>query len=136
MSESNKAVIRKALEAYNAADWDGFDAFFEPEYVHHNNADALTLAQFKRGAAWLRVGMPDFQISIEDMVSEADRVAVRITGRGTHRGSLFGETPTSRPITVYGAVLYRLREGKVAEDWESLDESQLRAQVEADGEQR
>ena len=133
MSESNKAVVRSALEAYNAADWDGLDAFFDDEYVHHNNADQLSLAQFKRGAAWLRVGMPDFRISIDDMVAEDDKVAIRMTGRGTHLGSLFGEAPTSKQITVYGAVLYRLRAGKVVEDWESLDEGHLRRQVEGVG---
>lgn len=134
MSESNKAIIRQALETYNAADWDGLDAFFDADYVHHNNADNLTLAEFKRGAAWFRVGMPDFQISINDMVAEADRVAIRITGRGTHLGSLFGELPTSKSITVYGSVLYQIRDGKVVEDWEALDEHHLRRQVEGDAE--
>ena len=132
MSESNKAVIRRALNAYNAADWDGLDDFFQTEYVHHNNADRLTLGQFKQGAAWLRVGMPDFEISIDEMVAEGDMVAIRITGRGTHLASLFGEAPTSKAITVYGAILYRLREGRVAEDWESLDEGHLRRQVQGD----
>ena len=130
MSESNKELIRRALDVYNAADWDGLDDYFDASYVHHSNADTLTLAQFKRGAAWLRVGMPDFRISIDDMVAEADKVAIRITGRGTHLGSLFGESPTSRPITVYGSILYRLPDGRVAEDWESLDEGHLRRQVE------
>jgi len=130
MPESNKEVIRRALGLYNAADWDGLDRYFDANYVHHTNADTLTLAQFKRGAAWFRVGMPDFQISIDDMVAEADKVAIRITGRGTHLGSLFGEAPSSKPITVYGAILYRLVDGRVAEDWESLDEGHLRRQLE------
>ena len=134
MSGSNKEVIRQALAAYNAADWDGLDTFFDPEYVHHNNADDLSLAQFKRGAAWLRQGFPDFRISIEDMVAEADKVAIRMTGRGTHLGSLSGESPTSRTVTVYGAVLYRLDKGRVVEDWESLDEGHLRRQIEPDAE--
>ena len=97
--------------------------------LHHNNADSLTLAQFKRGAAWFRAGMPDFHITIDDMVAEADRVAVRFTGRGTHLGSLFGEDPTSKSITVYGSVIYRLRDGRVVKDWETLDEHHLRQQV-------
>ena len=136
MSESNKATIRKALDAYNAGDWDGLDDFFDAEYVHHNNAAQLTLAQFKRGAAWLRAGLPDFRISIDDMVAEGDKVAVRITGRGTHRGSLFGESPTSKQVVAHGAIIYRLRGGRVVEDWESLDEADLRRQVEGDAEAR
>jgi predicted ester cyclase len=134
--DSNKEIIRQALDTYNAASWDGLDAFFDADYVHHNNGANLTLAQFKRGAAWFRAGMPDFRITIDDMVAEADRVAIRFTGRGTHLGSLFGEAPTSKSITVYGATMYRFRDGRVVEDWETLDEHHLRRQVGAVAEGR
>ncbi len=129
MSGANKKVVRRLLELYNGADWDGLDDVMSADYVHHSNGASMTLAQFKLGAAWVRDGMPDFHIDIEDMVAEADRVAARGVGRGTHLASMFGEVPTSRPIAVHIEVFYRLVDGRVAEDWEAMDEHDLRTQV-------
>jgi steroid delta-isomerase-like uncharacterized protein len=129
MSESNAAVVRRAIELYNAGDWDALDPWYDPIYVHHNNAAVLTLAQYKRGSAWFRTAMPDFQLTIDDLVSQGDRVAIRITGRGTHRGSMFGEAPTGKALTVYGIVMFRVSDGRIVEDWEALDEQYLREQV-------
>ena len=68
------------------------------------------------------------------MVAEADKVAIRMTGRGTHLGSLFGELPTSEDHHGRtGAVLYGgPAKGRVVEDSELLDEGHLRRQIEPD----
>lgn len=129
MSDANKTVVRRLLELYNDADWDGLGDVMSADYVHHNNGATMTLAQFRRGAAWVRAGIPDFRIEIEDLLADGDRVAARGIGRGTHLGSLFGETPTSRPVTLHITVIYRLEDGRVAEDWEAMDEHDLRRQV-------
>jgi predicted ester cyclase len=42
---------------------------------------------------------------------------------------MFGETPTAKPITVYGIVMFRVSDGRIVEDWEALDEQYLREQV-------
>jgi predicted ester cyclase len=129
MSDANKIVVRRLLDLYNAGDWDGIDGLVDPGYVHHNNDLALNLAQFKRGAAWIRGALPDFAIGIEDMVAEGDRVAIRFVGRGTHAGSMYGETPTSKAVALHGQVVYRLADGRVAEDWETMDEHDLMKQI-------
>jgi len=129
VSEANKMVVRRLMELYNDADWDGLDDVMSADYAHHNNGGSLTLAQFKRGAAWVRVGIPDFHIEIEDLVAEGDRVAARGVGRGTHLGSLFGEVPTSRAIALHITMIYRLQDGHVMEDWEAMDEYDLRSQI-------
>ena len=129
MSGSNTEVLEHFLAAYNRGDWDRLGEFVRPDYVHHNNEQVLDLAQFKRGAAWIRAGVPDFRIEVEDMVREGDRIAVRFVGRGTHLGSLASETPTSNPVVLHGMTIYRLCDGLIAEDWEAMDEQQLHKQV-------
>jgi predicted ester cyclase len=129
MSDANKAIIGKATDIYNRGAFDLLDELIRPDYIHHNNDLALTREQFKAGAAWIRKAIPDFRLDIEDMIAEGDRVAIRFVGRGTHLGSMFGETPTSRPIAMYGEVIYRLVDGMIAEDWEATDEGDLRRQV-------
>ena len=129
MPSSQEKVLERFLAAYNRGELDQLDELVSSDYVHRNNDDALDLAQFKRGAAWIRAGLPDFRIEVEDAVSEGDKIAVRFVGRGTHLGSLLGETPTSRTVALHGIVIYRFRDGLIAEDWEAMDEQQLLKQI-------
>jgi len=45
---------------------------------------------------------PDCQITIDDMVAEGDKVVVRWTATGTHRGELAGITATGKRISLPG----------------------------------
>ena len=129
MSESNKTIVQQFWDLYNQGAWDQLDSLVSEGYIHHNNASQLSLEQFKRGAAWFRAGMPDFHVVIEDMVAEADKVAVRLVGHGTHLGSFFGETPTAKPVVVYGVFIYRMQDNRIVEDWETMDEHHFREQL-------
>jgi steroid delta-isomerase-like uncharacterized protein len=129
MSSSQTQVLDQFLAAYNRGEWDQLDELVCSDYVHRNGDQALTLADFKRGALWIRAGLPDFHIAIEDMVCEGDRVAVRFVGHGTHLGSLAGEEPMGRTVVLHGMVIYRFRDGRIAEDWEAMDEQQLLRQT-------
>ena len=46
--------------------------------------------------AMMRSGFSNIQWTIEDMITENDKVAVRFTMRGTHQGTFFGVTTTDR----------------------------------------
>ena len=48
----------------------------------------------------MRGGFPDIQWTVEELISEGDKVAARFTMRGTHRGQFIGVPPTEKPITV------------------------------------
>ena len=63
------------------------------------------------------VGFPDLQYTIEDMVAEGDKVAVRWTGRGTHKGEFWGVAPTGKEATMRGISIIRIEGGKILEEW-------------------
>jgi steroid delta-isomerase-like uncharacterized protein len=63
----------------------------------------------------LRLGMPDFQTKIEDIVAEGDKVALRITWSGTHKGELMGIPATGKHISVTEMQFYRFENGQIAE---------------------
>ena len=133
MVSAQHDVLLRYLEAYNAADDDALDQFVTPGYVHHNNADTFSLAGFKRGAAWFRAACPDFRVEIQDLVESGDRIVMRFTATGTHQASMFGEAPTGATLLLHGMLLYRFEDGRIAEDWEVMDEGDLRRQVGAQG---
>jgi predicted ester cyclase len=68
---------------------------------------------------------------LEDIVAEGDRVAYRLTIRGTHRGPFLGVPPTGRRVTVSFFAIVRVEDGKLAEEWGGLDQSDLLRQLRA-----
>jgi predicted ester cyclase len=81
----------------------------EPE-VQGGNVEGL-----KAFAKMLRVALPDWHSTAEELVAEGDMVVERWTGRGTHKGPLFGAQPTGAKVELPGVVFYRTRDGKICE---------------------
>ncbi len=89
--EKNKAIVRGFIEAYNKRNLDYLDLiddFVAPDYVDHsNNVDREGLKQlFKMGLN----AFPDWHEAIEDIIAEGDKVWVRLTYTGTHKGRIYG----------------------------------------------
>jgi predicted ester cyclase len=129
MSASNKVVVQKFFDFYNQAAWDELAGLVSADYVHHSNDSHSNLTQFKSGATWLRTGMPDFHTVVEDILGDGDKVAVRVTGHGTHLGSLYGETPTSKSVVIYIMGIFRIENNLILEDWETLDAQDFMKQI-------
>jgi predicted ester cyclase len=69
----------------------------------------------------LRAALPDLQVTVEDLLAEGDKVALRLRGRGTHRGPFAGVAPTGRPVALTSMELLRLAGGKLVEHWDEFD---------------
>jgi predicted ester cyclase len=79
-------------------------------------------------AAMMRTAFPDYRITIDEQLAEADLVATVWTATGTHQGewaSPIGPVPaTGRAATWTGTTTLRVVEGKIAEvvgsNWDHL----------------
>jgi predicted ester cyclase len=58
---------------------------------------------------------------VEDIFSEGDMVAARISFQGTHRGEFQGIPPTDKRVAFSGIEIDRMVDGKVHEHWFQLD---------------
>jgi steroid delta-isomerase-like uncharacterized protein len=79
--------------------------------------------------AMMRTGFPDIQWTIEDMITENDKVAVRFTMRGTHQGKFFGVPATYRTIVVQAMNFYRLADDQIIEEFGQPDMLGLLTQI-------
>jgi steroid delta-isomerase-like uncharacterized protein len=79
--------------------------------------------------AMMRSGFPDIQWTIEDMVTENDKVAVRFTMRGTHQGTFVGVPATERRIVVQAMNFYRLVDDQIIEEFGQPDMLGLLTQI-------
>ena len=64
----------------------------------------------------LRAGFPDVQWTLEDVVSDGDKVAGRYTMRGTHTGAFMGVPPSGKPFAVTSMAIYRIANGQIVEE--------------------
>jgi steroid delta-isomerase-like uncharacterized protein len=71
----------------------------------------------RRAIERLRVGLPDWREHIDDMVIDEDRVAVRYHSTGTHLGAFAGMPASGRRVEVDELSIFRIKDGRVAEQW-------------------
>ena len=68
---------------------------------------------------------------LEEMIAEEDKVAVRWTMHGTHRGAYLGVEPTGRRIRLQAFVVLTFRDGKVVGRRGIVDQFGLLKQLDA-----
>jgi ketosteroid isomerase-like protein len=131
MSEENEAVVRRFLEEFcNGRHSEIAAEIVAPDYVAHGPQAPPAHGPEEVVA---RVGLYqealDGHWEIQELFSVADRVVVRWTGSGTHRGELMGVDPTGKPIAVDAITIFRVADGKIAEEWTVWDALGLLQQV-------
>jgi predicted ester cyclase len=77
---------------------------------------------FKQLIAMFRTAFPDLHCTLEDEISQGDKVAAHVTIRGTHKGLFLGNSPTNKPIVVQGLIYARIEDGQVIETWIMIDQ--------------
>ena len=121
---ANKALIRRFFEeVWSTGDLSRRDSFLAEGYRGHV-AGAAEPIDRDGWSAWFqgfRTAFPDARFTVEDMVAEGDRVAARLTMRGTHLGPLNGVPPTGRAVVVSGMSLERVADGRIVEGWNEND---------------
>lgn len=133
MSESNKQLVVRVEEAWAANDLDALDALIAPDLVSHDAIPGMPpgLAGAKAAHTMFMASFPDRQVTIEDVVADGDRVAVRTTVRGTNTGGVpFLNVPANgRKIEIGSISVYRVAGGRVVEHWGLNDATALMMQL-------
>jgi predicted ester cyclase len=126
MSEQNKAVIRRLIdEVWNRRAFDVADELFAPETIIYESGVALPgagPAAVKQGIGAICAAFADNRITVDDMIAAEDKVVLRWSSLGTHRGVLQGIAPTNRKVAANGIAIYRFAGGKVVEEWMNTDQ--------------
>ena len=65
--------------------------------------------------------LPDLNAQEQDIVGDGDTVAVRFVDEATHEGELLGIAPTGRRVRWDAVDVYRMKDGKISEEWAADD---------------
>src|SRR5215831_6352407 len=130
--QANAALVRESFEAFNAGDTERLLAVVAPGLVMHfaELPDPLHGREvWQQGFELMRQAFPDLEAHIEDVVAAEDRVAVRVSFRGTHAGEFQGIPATGRSIHYVSHEFYRVEDGLIAEEWICSDMASLFRQL-------
>ena len=122
-TEENKALMRRLYEeVWNQGNMATVDELLAADYVLHDPAHQVRGPEgFKAYVSAFRAAFPDLYATVEDQVAEDDRAAMRFSVIATHKGEFQGIPPTGKQITLSGINIQRFVDGKIAENWVSLD---------------
>jgi steroid delta-isomerase-like uncharacterized protein len=130
--EDNKAIIRAYVEmVWNRKQLDRAEEVVASDFIDHAPlpGQAPGLEGAKRKWAMYLTAIPDLHVTIEDLVAEGGKVPVRRSYEGTHQGELLGIPATGKQLQVGSISIFRLVDGKIAENWEQLDRLALLQQL-------
>lgn len=132
-AEENRALIQRFVEeAFNRGNLDVVDEIYAPVYVAHTagfHEQTPGPEGVKEFVGLYRRAFPDLHTTIEDIVTEGDRVAYRWTAVGTHQGELLGVPPSSHRMELTGITIERIEDGKIVETWNNFDQLGMMRQI-------
>jgi steroid delta-isomerase-like uncharacterized protein len=133
MDSSHDVARRFYEDAYNQHNANALDQILSYTWVGHDpsaQGGAVRYDDLKDQVAELSISFPDLRVKIEDMVVDGDKVAVRITLTGTHRGPEYkGVKATGKKINLTAMGIHRVNQGKIVESWLLQDNAGLWAQL-------
>jgi len=132
-TEQNKALVRQMVEEmFNRGNIGRADEFLAPDFVEREELPPgipRDREGVKQLTAMLRGAFPDFRATIDDMVAEGDKVVMRMTWRGTHKGEFMGIPPTGKSVSFGVIDIIRIAGGKFVEHWGQMDTMSLMQQL-------
>lgn len=107
MSEVNKAMVRRLMEAINTGNMDIVDELFTPELAEPT----------KRSFVAFRLAFPDWRMDIMELVAEGNTVVGRFRCSGTNQGEFKGVPATGRRMEIDEVYFLRVDDGKFVDFW-------------------
>jgi predicted SnoaL-like aldol condensation-catalyzing enzyme len=131
MSAENEQLVRRFFEEFcNGRRPEVADEIISPDYVAHGPQAPPAVGP---DGVRARVGLYQEAVAghwdVKELFSVDDRVVARWVGSGRHEGELMGLAPTGAPIEVDAISLFRIADGKIAEEWTVWDALGLLQQV-------
>ena len=88
-----------------------------PELVRRYVADERLV----RHIAEIEAAFPSYEIVVEDLLAEGDKVVVRGEFQGIHRGPFAGIEPTGKSVSAGLIAIYAIAGGRIVDHWLQFD---------------
>lgn len=123
MLEQNKIKVKELFAAWHAHDVAGVAACIS-ESCNGGGKEGI-----RRELETFFTAFPDLEVNLEDILAEEDKVATRVTMRGTQQGSLMGIPATGKSIVMKANHIFRLSDGLIIQRHGQMDRLELMQQL-------
>lgn len=126
MSVDNKTLARQFLEGFNGNNLAGAAEIIAANFTNYDPGTPPLPAGpegYQQLISTYRTIYPDLQMTVDDLISEGDKVVCRWTARGKNTGPLMGMPATGKQATVTGISILTIADGQVTEqrtNWDTL----------------
>ncbi len=120
--EHNKSAARRLFESsLSTGNWEEYLRLHTRDFKAHAGGRSATLEEDLTAAKELRKAFPDLRVRVLRVVAENDMVVVQWLARGVNTGAGNGLPATGRSVEVGGITIFRMKDGLIAEEWNSMD---------------
>lgn len=127
MSVESISISRRLIEeVWNNRRLDVVNELIASTHINHdpNTPDLGSGPEgYKRLVTLYTTAFPDLRLTIEDTISEGDKLVISWSVSGTHKGDLRGTPPTNKKMSVEGITISRHANGKILDSrvsWDAL----------------
>lgn len=131
LEEQNKSIVKQYWEGkWNERRPEILDELQTPDVVYHGTSMVMNgVAEYKQVYDGYLSAFSDSHVEINKLIAEGDLVMSDIKLTATQSGELEGIPPTGKKITLSVFTVFRIKDGKIAEEWEVLDELGMMMQL-------
>ena len=128
---ANEDVVRRFIdEVFVAGNAAALDDLVAPDFVSHTWGFTEDGREKLRATTRrMQESLSDVRFDVEDIVSDGDRVVVRLTSSATPIGDFMGVPAAGKPYRIGEMHWFRLADGKIAEHWHQHDALGLMRQL-------
>jgi steroid delta-isomerase-like uncharacterized protein len=119
----NAQIARQAIEEMNGqGKLELIEKFYDPSYRGHETlTPEVGREQLRKNIQMYRTAFPDLSLKVDEIAAAGEKVLLRWTARGTHKGPFLGAPGTGKPVKTQGITVYTFRNGKIVEEWTQWD---------------
>lgn len=133
LNQIDKENVRRLHERiFNKRDLKAVDELVAPNFVDHDALQGFDPGPdgLRQMVRWLTSAFPDYQMTVDDVIADGDKVVLLISGSGTQQGEFMGIPATHKHFDNYRQVhILRFQNGRATEHWAVRDEAGLMRQL-------
>ncbi|NOT90538.1 ester cyclase [Ferruginibacter sp.] len=111
------AVSRAILEA----DWEKLDSLLDKNFTYTGDSYHFSKDEYIAFMQDMRGAFSNFEMTLENNITENDFVSIRFTSRVVNTGSFMGSPANKKSLAVTGIFQRKVVNGKVIQEWQTTD---------------
>jgi len=129
--DNKTVVLRYYEEVWNQRNTDALSEIWAPDFRRYLSprTSPLNAAEQLARMQGLQTAFPDISMTVLDIVTEGDKICVRVQSDCTHKGDFMGKSATGKTIKAYAFEMMRLKDNQIVEHWGGPDIADMLRQI-------